>query len=96
MKWIVLGVVLMLSGCANFGGVTSQDVAAMSAAQIRAVGADKTAGADCMILMGGGYSVKWVHANLDEVRTVPGTVVVNPESCAMTITIAAPAAPVKP
>ena len=49
-----------------------------------------------MILMGGGYSVKWVHANLDEVRTVPGTVVVNPESCAMTITIAAPAAPVKP
>jgi len=86
---------LLLSGCANFGGVTSQDLAAMSAAQIRAVAADKTAGADCMILTGAGYSAKWVHANLDEVRMIPGTVVVNPESCGMTITIATPV-PAKP
>lgn len=98
MKPLLVLSVLLLSGCAGFGGLGQPN---MSAEQLNAVTKDKNFSAACSNISGPWGAGKVVYVNVDKSVVVNGTIAVAPD-CTVTMSNeatvrAAPVlAPVKP
>jgi len=82
--------IMLMSGCA------SMSAPQMSAEQLKAAAADKNFSAICLTFTGVGGSGKSVVVNVDQRVLINGTIAVDPNTCAVTMTNAATMKPVEP